>query len=112
MESMVDEGVQCLDSETTDASTNTSFTSEGDSVLKKRLEAALITNELLQASLEDSQLKVTSLETTNGSLREELHKKEARLTNMAARFTEVATKLEVCVSGPCECCCITHSCTL
>ena len=98
---MADIAVGTTDVEVADVSINTSFALEEDQVdLRKHLEAAQITVELLQCSRENSQQKVISLETVIDSLQDELRGKDDRLATLSARLTEMVRKYEVrCSAG-------------
>lgn len=88
-----------------EASTNTSFVcpereNADTTSLRKRLEAAHITNKLLRSSLEDSEKRVAAYETSGATLRRELKDKETQVANMRVWMTETIKKLEVCFKCP------------
>ena len=85
--------------ETLEAATNTSITVEEQEDppvgQRKRLEGALMTNELLQSSVENFQARVASLEAINASLYQELQSKDSRLASMGQRLSDIIRRFQV-----------------
>ena len=85
--------------EMVEAATNTSLVAEDKEETPigqtERLEGALMTNELLQTSVEDYQARVASLETINTSLHQELQAKDSQLVSMGQELADIIRQFQV-----------------